>query len=76
MDIMDIFDRFDYKFNYSLWHLAFIRKKKGISQQELGDFLGVSQSTISSWENGGYSDLDLKIIKKLVDYFSVPSWFF
>ncbi|MBR0484620.1 MAG: helix-turn-helix transcriptional regulator [Oscillospiraceae bacterium] len=72
MDIMDIFDRFD----YSLSHLAFIRKKKGISQQELGDFLGVSQSTISSWENGGYSDLDLKIIKKLVDYFSVPSWFF
>ena len=72
MDIMDIFDRFD----YSLSHLAFIRKKKWISQQELGDFLGVSLSTISSWENGGYSGWDLKIIKKLVDYFSVPSWLF
>lgn len=29
------------------------RKTKGLTQKELGDEIGVSDKTISKWENGG-----------------------
>ena len=36
------------------------RKKKGYSQVELGDKLGVSNKTISKWETGkGFPDISL-----------------
>ena len=30
------------------------RKKKGYTQEQLGNILGVSNKTISRWENGNY----------------------
>lgn len=30
------------------------RKEKGYTQEELGNILGVSNKTISRWENGNY----------------------
>lgn len=33
-------------------NLAFYRKRKGISQEELGKKLGIPKSNISAWENG------------------------
>ena len=38
------------KFNEKLIEL---RKQKGLSQDELGNALGVSRQTISKWELGG-----------------------
>ncbi len=38
------------KFNEKL---ISIRKKRGLSQEELGMELQVSRQTISKWENGG-----------------------
>ena len=50
--------------------LQILRKQKGLSQEELGEKLGVSRQTISKWENGAaYPDmLNLITIK---EYFGV-----
>ena len=38
------------------------RKEKGYTQEQLGNILGVSNKTISRWENGNYMpDLSLLI---------------
>lgn len=33
-------------------HLKSLREVRGLSQQQLGDLLGVSQSTVARYENG------------------------
>ena len=43
--------------------IAFLRKKNGWSQEELGEKLGISRQSVSKWESGAsIPDLD-KIIK-------------
>lgn len=38
------------------------RKRKGLTQEQLGELLGVTNKTISRWENGNYMpDLSLLI---------------
>lgn len=55
------------EFNSELQRL---RKQKGLSQEELGEKLGVSRQTISKWENGtAYPDM-LNLIT-ISDYFGV-----
>ncbi|RRA87005.1 helix-turn-helix domain-containing protein, partial [Streptococcus agalactiae] len=48
-----------------------LRKEKKLSQKEIADFLGISERTISRWEN---SENTIKSDKaqKLADYFEVP----
>lgn len=47
-----------------------LRKEKNLTQQELGDILGVSPKTISKWECGnGFPDIS--IIKKISDEFNI-----
>lgn len=50
--------------------LAELRKKKNLTQQELGDFLGVSHQTISKWENGIVYP-DISILPQLSSCFGV-----
>lgn len=45
-----------------------LRKKQGLSQEELGDKLNVSRQTISKWELGE-STPDLEKLLMLSDYF-------
>ena len=53
------------KFNEKLLS---IRKKEGLSQEELGFELGVSRQTISKWESGqSYPDFEKLVL--LSDYF-------
>ena len=45
-----------------------IRKKFGMSQRQLGQLLGVSQTTISAWETGR-SEPDIGSIFVMADHF-------
>ena len=36
--------------------IAALRKDKGLTQEQLGEKLGVTNKTISRWENGNYTD--------------------
>lgn len=55
------------KFNERLMAL---RKKRGLSQEELGFELGVSRQTVSKWESGqSYPDFQRLVL--LADYFDI-----
>lgn len=47
-----------------------LRKKKGLTQKELSSLIGVSQNTLSYWENGVY-DIDTKSLQRLAAIFDV-----
>ena len=47
--------------------LKVLRAKKDVSQQELGEKLGVSQNTVSSWEKG-YTKPSTKNMLKMADF--------
>lgn len=50
--------------------VATLRKEKGITQQELGDHLGVTNKTVSRWETGRYMP-DIGLIPELCKFFDV-----
>lgn len=47
-----------------------LRTKKGLSQEELGNKIGVKKSTISMWENGA-REPSLEILEAIADTFNV-----
>lgn len=47
-----------------------LRKQKGISQQELGDAIGVSQSSINRYEHDEKCP-DVRILTRCADFFNV-----
>lgn len=49
--------------------IAFLRKQKGIKQEELANYVGVSTQAVSKWENGGVPDTEL--LPKIADFFCV-----
>ena len=49
--------------------IASMRKEKGIKQEDLAIFVGVSTQAVSKWENGGVPDTEL--LPKIADFFSV-----
>ena len=50
-------------------HIAELRKSKGVKQDELAKFVGVSAQAVSKWENGGVPDTEL--LSKIADFFDV-----
>ncbi len=50
--------------------IAALRKEKGLTQEELGRRLGVSNKTVSRWENGNYMP-DIETLRLLGKEFSV-----
>lgn len=47
-----------------------LRKQRGLSQIEFAEILNVSQSTITSWENGTRKP-DIDMLPVIADYFGV-----
>lgn len=50
--------------------IAFLRHSYGMTQEALGEKLGVTNKTISRWENGHYMP-DIEMLKTLSDLFQV-----
>ena len=50
--------------------IAALRKEKGLTQEQLGEKLGVTNKTISRWENGNYMP-DVEMLSLLSNEFSV-----
>lgn len=48
-----------------------IRKKKGLTQKELGDMLGMTASQIGNYENG-YRNPKLSTVRKIAEALEVP----
>lgn len=46
-----------------------LRRKKGITQEELAKYVGISAQAVSKWENGGVPDTEL--LPKIADYFEI-----
>ena len=46
-----------------------LRKTKGVTQEELAKYVGVSAQAVSKWENGGVPDTEL--LPKIADYFNI-----
>ena len=53
-----------------LKNIKILREEKGISQQALGDAIGMSQQSINKYENHNIEP-DISILKKIFDYFRV-----
>ena len=49
-------------------NIKHLRKEKGVSQQQLGDALGLKKSTVCKWETG-VSNPGFKTLMKLSKYF-------
>lgn len=52
--------------------LTVLRQKKGVTQDEMAQYLSVSDKTISKWENAS-SMPDIPMLIKLADYFGVTT---
>lgn len=50
--------------------IAFLRKEKGITQEELANALGVSNQAVSKWENGQNCP-DIELLPAIAKYFNV-----
>ena len=51
-------------------YISELRKSKGYTQEELGKLVGVSNKTVSRWENGNYMP-DIETLRLLAKEFSV-----
>lgn len=51
-------------------NLKIARKKKGMTQQQVADFIGISQNNYSYWENGKIK-IDNISLQKLANLFEV-----
>ena len=51
-------------------NIALLRRQAGLTQEELGGKIGVSNKTVSRWENGNYMP-DIEIFGLLAEVFNV-----
>ncbi len=51
--------------------LRTLRKRKGLSQQALGERLGVSQAAVCKWESG-QAQPDMDALRELARFFGLP----
>lgn len=49
-----------------------LRISRGLTQEELGEILGVTKGAVQKYENGQIKNFKSDTIKKLCEYFGVP----
>jgi len=55
--------------------VALLRERRGLTQREVGDYVGVSRSNVTRWERGEHRP-QLATIEKIAELFSVPVTYF
>lgn len=50
------------------------RIKKGYTQEQLGEIMGVQKSAIAKWENGRVVNIKRENLKKLAEVLSIPPY--
>ncbi len=50
-------------------NISSLRKQKGVTQEQLAKYVGISAQAVSKWENGGVPDTEL--LPKIADFFEV-----
>lgn len=53
-----------------MYNLKALRKQKGLKQQEVAEFIGITRAAYANIENGK-RETDFTTLKKLADYFNV-----
>lgn len=53
-----------------------LRIEKKLTQDELGELLGVKKSAIQKYESGAITNLKIDCIQNLCSVFAVPPWVF
>lgn len=53
-----------------------LRKEKGLTQEELGDLLGVKKAAVQKYESGQVQNLKQATIKKLCEVFNKYPYYF
>lgn len=51
--------------------IKLLREKQGITQEQLGEYLGVQKSAIRKYEKGSIENIKRSSIKKMADLFGV-----
>lgn len=51
-------------------NIAFFRKKRGITQEELANTLGVTNQAVSKWESGKCAP-DIQLLPDIAEYFNI-----
>lgn len=51
-------------------NIAFFRKKRGITQEELANALGVTNQAVSKWESGKCAP-DIQLLPDIAEYFNI-----
>ncbi|MCL2665107.1 MAG: helix-turn-helix domain-containing protein [Defluviitaleaceae bacterium] len=52
--------------------IAFLRRQKGVTQEELANVLGVTNQSVSKWEQGSCCP-DIQLLPDLAKYFGVST---
>lgn len=53
--------------------LKALRKERGLTQEELGNLLGVTKASIQKYENGVIQNIKPRTIEKLAEVFNIES---
>lgn len=56
--------------------IKMLRKKSGMTQDDLARKLGVTKSSVQKYENGLVQNLKLQTIRDLCNIFHAPPWYF